>query len=175
VVELIETRALPIHPVLGRLGPDLLAPSPDLLGAAARMRAHPTRRSVAEALLDQSLVAGIGNVYRSEVLFCAGVDPFRLARDMTTTELGSLLSIAADLLRANTSGGARVTTQTASRTPVGRRASTRGRHWVYGRAGRPCRRCGALIRATHIGELPRSLYWCPTCQGARQGPPAAAS
>jgi endonuclease-8 len=176
VVELLETRAVPIHPALGRLGPDLLDPDVDIALAAARLRRSPVRHgTVAEALLDQSAVAGIGNVYRSEVLFCASLDPFRPVRDMTTTELESLLGIAVDLLRTNVGGGARVTIPAVSSAPTSRRTSTRDRYWVYGRAGRPCRRCGALIRVRRVGELPRSVYWCPGCQGVGVLPRTASS
>lgn len=163
LVELIETRALAIHPGLARLGPDLLGPEPDLAAGAARLLARsPARRSVAEALLDQSAVAGIGNVYRSEVLFLAGIDPFRPIEGMAATELESLLGIAVGLLRANVDGGARVTTRTVAAPLAG--AAIRDGLWVYGRAGRPCRRCGTPIQVGRVGDPSRSVYWCPACQ-----------
>jgi endonuclease-8 len=125
-------------------------------------------RSVAEALLDQSAVAGIGNVVRSEVLHVAGVDPWLPVGDVPAAELQAILGTAADLLRANVGGGARVTTASQARGPLDR-SMTRQRLWVYGRAGRPCRRCGTLIRVGRIGALSRSIYWCPTCQAAGPG------
>lgn len=161
VVELIDTRAVAIHPALARLGPDLLAPSPDLAAAVARLRSERSRdRSIAEALLDQSAVAGIGNVYRSEVLAIRSIHPFVPVREIPEAVLLGLLREASQLLRANVSGGERATVPEA-------RPGTR---WVYGRAGRPCRRCGALIRVAHVGELPRSVYWCPVCQPAGPAP-----
>jgi endonuclease-8 len=151
-VELVETRALGVHPVLSRLGPDLLDPKPDIDEASRRLRAAPT--TVAEALLDQRVVAGIGNVYRSEVLAHALVDPLLPASQLTVEEGSRILEVAVDMLRANAGGGVRTTVPGARR----------GERWVYRLSGRPCRRCGAAIRAASIGQPPRWLYWCPTCQ-----------
>jgi endonuclease-8 len=155
VVELIETRALALHPGLARLGPDLLAPEPDIASATARLRA-PERAhlTVAEALLDQSAVAGIGNVYRSEVLAIRSMHPFLPVGEISEAVLIDLLREASRLLRANVGGGERATVP-------GARPGTR---WVYGRAGRPCRRCGAIIRSAPFGSPPRRLFWCPRCQ-----------
>ena len=166
VVELVDSRALGIHPALSRLGPDLLAAQPDIAAATARLQA-PERGgiSVAEALLDQSAVAGIGNVYRSEVLFLARLDPFRAMATLPADTIESLLRSAAALLGANTAGGARTTrSPTGAGTLGSARVPTSDRHWVYRRSGRPCRRCGALVRSTVLGSLPRRLYWCPVCQ-----------
>jgi endonuclease-8 len=163
-VELVETRALALHPVLSRLGPDLLDPEPDIDEASRRLRAAPT--SVAEALLDQRVVAGIGNVYRSEVLFIERQDPFRPASTVTPDASTRLLATARDLLRANVGGGERVTMPDASgaRPHVSAAGSRSRERWVYGRAGRPCHHCGTHIESRAIGELPRRLYWCPRCQ-----------
>jgi endonuclease-8 len=154
-VELIETRALSLHPVLGALGPDLLADPPDLGAALDRLQA-PERasRSVAEALLDQEAVAGIGNVYRSEVLARSSIDPFIPVGDLPRATLETMIRDASELLHANLGGGVRRT------VPMARP----GVRMVYGRAGRPCRRCGATIRSTMLGQPPRRLYWCPACQ-----------
>ena len=108
-----------------------------------------------EALLDQRAVAGIGNVVKSEVCFIERLDPWAPLRRFTDAELEAALATARRLLQANVRGGARVTT--------GMRG--RGRElWVYGRAGRPCRRCGTLVRDARQGELARSTYWCSRCQ-----------
>lgn len=168
VVELLETRALAHHPSLARLGPDLLAPAPDLATAVARLRA-PERASltIAEALLDQSAVAGLGNVYRSELLFAARIDPFARVVSLDAEVLESLLTMGVRLLGANTGGGERVTMPDALGAQPGASGGLRGRsdRWVYRRAGRPCRRCGTPVRSTSLGHPPRRLYWCPSCQG----------
>lgn len=167
VIELIETRALPLHPVLARIGPDLLAEPPEIDAATARLRAAPyARLPLGEALLAQGAVSGLGNVYRSEILFIEGLDPFAQAGSVATERLRSVLQTGADLLRRNLRGGERLTMpgfvgpDGDAPRPYRRDAS----RWVYRRAGRPCRRCGSLIRSAPLGDPPRRLYWCPTCQ-----------
>ncbi len=132
--------------------------------------------TAAEALLDQRALAGIGNVYKSEVLFIERVDPFAIVGGLDDQALGRLVDRARALLLANRESATRVTTGTAGGgrptgavvRPVAGHDSTGptrgGRLWVYGRAGRPCRRCGTIIRALRHGDLPRTTYWCPTCQ-----------
>lgn len=166
VAELLDTRALAIHPALSRLGPDLIEAAPDVDAALARL-AEPDRRSttIAEALLDQRAMAGLGNVYRSEVLFLERVDPFRAVGELAPSTLERLVATGARLLRANTGGPRRTTT---GRDRDGERL------WVYRRTGRPCRRCGTPVRSTVVGALPRRLWWCPTCQ-AEPEPGAAAA
>jgi endonuclease VIII len=163
VVELFEQRTEPLHPSLGRLGPDLLDPAFDATEALRRLRdPSGAATSIAEALLDQRVVAGIGNVYRSEVLWMERIDPFTPAGSLPDADIDRLLGTARRLLLANAapgSGPARTTTGAGSR-PAGERL------WVYRRTGRPCRRCGTAIRSVRHGdELPRTLYWCPSCQG----------
>jgi endonuclease-8 len=159
-VELFERRAEPIHPALSRLGPDLLDPAYDAGEALRRLR-DPARadRPVAEALLDQRAVAGIGNVIKNETLFIERVDPFARVGDLDDATLTRLVASAARLLRENaapTRGPERVTT--------GRDRQAVGPLWVYGRAGRPCRRCGSLVRSRRHGDPPRTTFWCPACQ-----------
>jgi endonuclease-8 len=170
VVELLETRALPLHPALAGLGPDLLADEPDL-DAAVALLLDPWRAllTIAEALLDQTAVAGIGNVYRSEVLWAVGVSPFALVGEVGVDTLRSVLETAATFLRANAETPSRTTMPDALGGPPASHGPRRGRPRlaVYGRAGRPCPRCGSIIRAETIGELPRRVYFCPTCQAAR--------
>ena len=114
-----------------------------------------------EALLDQRAVAGIGNVVKSETCFIERLDPWAPVERFSDAELESALATSRRLLSANVGGGARVTT--------GMRG--RGRElWVYGRAGRPCRRCGTRIETRRQGELARSTYWCPRCQLSRSTP-----
>ncbi|HXU86814.1 MAG TPA: DNA-formamidopyrimidine glycosylase family protein [Verrucomicrobiae bacterium] len=152
VVELFETRAEAIHPTLSRLGPDLLAPDwgPDQAAEARRRLRDPARAgmTISEALLDQRVVAGIGNIWRNETLFHERVDPWASVGDLDGLTVDRLVATARDLLR-----------RSAGVTPG--RSST----WVYRRAGRPCRRCGTLVRSAPLGSaIPRTTYWCPSCQ-----------
>jgi endonuclease-8 len=150
VVELFETRAEPLHPSLSRLGPDLLAPDFDAAEALRRLRS-PDRAAltISAALIDQRALAGIGNIWRNETLFAEGVDPFARVADLDDPTLERLVATARRLLTAG-----------AGITP-GRAATL-----VYRRTGRPCPRCGTAIRSAPLrGEVPRTTYWCPTCQG----------
>jgi endonuclease-8 len=137
---------------LRTLGPDLCDESPDLDLAAERMAgfAGPDTQ-VAESLLDQRVAAGIGNVYKSEALWAAGIDPFTRTADLAVPRRRRLLEIAHRQLRSNLGSGSRVT------HPMGLA--------VYGRRGRPCRRCGSPTQMARQGEQARSTYWCPQCQG----------
>lgn len=146
-----------------RLGPDLLSPHPDLDAVVRRAREllDPEAR-LADALLDQRIAAGIGNVYKSEVLFLRGRHPDALLQTASDPVLRGLFEAARDLLLRNLGGGPR-TTRFA--------ADGRGKLWVYGRAGRPCYRCGTRIRFARSGRGMRSTYWCPACQPA--GGPAS--
>ena len=154
-VELMDARAVAIHPSLAGLGPDLLAERPDLEEVLRRLRE--TKRDgmpIGEALLDQTALAGLGNVYRSEVCFIERVDPFAAVSGLQSETLRRLVTTATRLISANRDGGARTTVA----------GGPAGRLYVYGRAGRPCRRCGTKIRTKVTGSLPRRTYWCPTCQ-----------
>ena len=165
VVELFETRAQALHPSLGRLGPDLLDPAFDAGEARRRLR-DPGRAGLAigPALLDQRALAGIGNVYKSEVLFIERVDPFARVASLDGATLDRLIATARGLLVANASrsrGPERITTLDPA---TGARLAP-GALWVYGRAARPCYRCRTPIRAASQGtDLPRTTYWCPSCQ-----------
>jgi len=157
VVELMTDADLRRSRSLGALGPDLLGATFDIEEAVERLRAREGEQ-LGNALLDQAAVAGIGNVYKSEVAFLERLDPWAPVSAATDEELGSALRTARRLLQANTRGGARVTT--------GSNARGQGL-WVYGRVGRPCRRCGTLIGMGRQGELARLTYWCPRCQPPR--------
>jgi endonuclease VIII len=163
VVELFETRAERLHPSLSRLGPDLLSPDFDATEAARRLHApERARMSIAEALVDQRALAGIGNVYKNEVLWLEGVSPFAPVIEIDDDTIARLVATARRLLIANADprrGPERVTTAGDRGAP--------GALYVYGRTGRPCRRCRTPIAVIRQGTaLPRSTYWCPTCQGA---------
>jgi len=164
VVELLERRAEALHPSLGQLGPDLLGIDFDAREAVRRLR-DPSRAGlpVAEALLDQRALAGIGNVYKSELLWIERVSPFVPVGDVDDDTLGRLVATARRLLLANATsecGPERVTTTGDRGAP--------GPVYVYGRAGRRCRRCRTPISSVRQGhDIPRTTYWCPACQGAR--------
>jgi endonuclease-8 len=128
-----------------RLGPDILARPPDLDTMVARLRGqHPTR-AVGDALLDQRLVAGIGNMWKAEALWRAGVSPWRALGEVGDDELRGLLEETARMMSASVEGA-------------------RDGRAVYRRAGRPCPRCGETIRSRGQGDHNRIAYWCPGCQ-----------
>jgi endonuclease-8 len=165
VVELFETRAEVVHPTLGSIGPDLAAKDFDAADAVRRLR-DPSRAvvAIAEALLDQRALAGIGNVFKSEVLFIEKVDPFAAVGSLDEDVIERLVETARWLMTANTRPGAAAGRTTTIDPKTGARlASTR--LWVYDRAGRACHRCGTTIRAADQGsDVPRTTYWCPHCQ-----------
>jgi endonuclease-8 len=143
--------------VVGHLGPDLLGPDWDAAEAVRRLRAGPDR-PVGEALLDQRNLAGIGNLYKSEVLFLRGLDPWRTVGSIDDPE--ALVELARKLLDANKDRAGQITTGNPARGQE---------TWVYGRPGRPCRRCGTAIRtARAAGQRAepedRVTFWCPHCQ-----------
>jgi endonuclease VIII len=145
---------------LGRLGPDLLAPDFDAADAGRRLRARGDA-TIAEALLDQRALAGIGNEFKSEVLFEAGVDPFARVASLPDERLAALIAIARRQLAVNVREGSMPCAR--GRRTTGRMAPDEG-VWVYGRGGRPCRRCGTPIAAAKQGITARLTYWCPNCQ-----------
>ncbi|MBA2275526.1 MAG: Fpg/Nei family DNA glycosylase [Chloroflexi bacterium] len=177
-VELLDSRALAIHPALAALGPDLLAPESDLAEALRRIGSTSRREMpLGEALLDQTVVAGLGNVYRSEICFIERVDPFQPVGRLAAATLTRVVATAQRLISANRNDPARTTTMDATGAPPGpwRLRRPGDRLYVYGRTGRPCRRCGTPICSTVTGALPRRTYWCPTCQPAGAGARAGAS
>lgn len=156
VVELLAPRAEQVHPALSNLGPDVLD---DPLGSEEIVRLarrRPPETTLGDLLLDQTVVAGIGNIYRCEALFLAGLDPETPQSHVGDGELAALVSTAGELMRGNL-GPLR------SGAPQGR--------WVYRRSGRPCRRCGTLVQAKRQGAHARTVYWCPTCQRRPEPPP----
>ena len=154
--ELLTDIGLARSKVLTTLGPDLLGTTFDANLAVAKLRA---RESVAigEALLDQRVVAGIGNVVRNEVLFMERVNPWSRVQSLNATQLERLVTLAQRVLRDAAQSGNRTTTGNRRRG---------ARLWVYGRAGRPCLRCGTTIEVRRQGELARLIFWCPSCQPA---------
>ncbi|MEV3972138.1 DNA-formamidopyrimidine glycosylase family protein [Streptomyces sp. NPDC050698] len=160
VLELLRTSDE--HRAVGHLGPDLLGPDWDPDRALANVLQDPARE-LGEALLDQRNLAGIGNVYKSELCFLLGVTPWLPAGDLPADRAAKLPGLAKKLLEANRDRPIRSTT--------GRRGQDL---FVYGRAPRPCLRCRTSIRVADQGDgsRERPTYWCPTCQ---PGPTPAAS
>jgi formamidopyrimidine-DNA glycosylase len=152
VVDLLHTARE--HEVLGHLGPDPLGPEWDADEALRRLTAEPDR-AIGDTLLDQRVMAGPGNVWKSEICFLRGVDPGTPVGRLSRPE--RLVALVKELFEANRTTGSQITTGDF------RPGHT---HWVYGRAGRPCRRCGTPIRVRGPREPERVTYWCPACQPA---------
>jgi len=146
------------------LGPSLLAEDFDETEALRRLMARP-ELEVGVALLTQSIVAGIGNVFKSEVCFACGVHPFRLVKSLAPGEATGLMAKAKEYLRANVTGtsGDRIVTYTGFRRTT-HRADPSERLWVYHRRGEPCRKCGTPIESYKQGLDARTSFWCPVCQ-----------
>ena len=136
-----------------RLGPDILADPPDFDRMAANLRAEHPSRELGDALLDQRLVAGIGNIWKAESLWHAQLSPWRRLGEVTDDELERVLGEAARLMQASLEQWS-------------------DRRAVYRRAGRPCPRCGTPIRSRGQGDDNRTAYWCPGCQRGEERPEA---
>lgn len=147
VLELITETRRRFDRRLALLGPDILAPELDEAGYLRRLRADDPTRPIGDALLDQRIVAGIGNLWKAEACFGTRVDPWRPAAKVTDDE-------ALELVR-----WARPRMQESAET--GRQDRFRA---IYGRDGRPCPRCGAIVRQRGQGDDNRLTYWCPGCQ-----------
>jgi endonuclease-8 len=146
VLELVGARGAP------RLGPDILGEPPDYETMVARLRSHPARE-IGDALLDQRLVSGIGNLWKAEALWQARVSPWRRLEEVGDAELNAVLEAAHTMMAASL-GGPR---------PARR---------VYRRARRPCPRCGRPVRSSPQGDNARTAYWCPGCQVGGDAPPS---
>jgi endonuclease-8 len=161
VVDLIDTTDE--ASVVGHIGPDLLDPAFDATEAVRRLREQ-SDVAIADALLDQRNLAGIGNLYKAEALFLTGLDPWTAVGDVP--DLAKVVALSQRLLVANRDRDEQITTGNRRRGE---------QTWVYGRAGKPCRRCGAPIRRADQGPLgkERVTFWCPRCQTGPAAMPAA--
>jgi endonuclease-8 len=147
-LRLLRAESLRGDPVLARLGPDILAADFDA-GQIAQSLASVPDRTLGDALLDQRLVAGIGNIFKSEACFAARLDPWQRVAGVPAEQLRRVAQAAHDLMHEAVEAG-------------------RQDRAVYKRAGRPCPRCGAKIRSRGQGDANRTTYWCPSCQVAAQ-------
>lgn len=153
ILELHRTADLLRSPVLTELGPDVLGAPFDDADYLRRMRRNATRE-IGDAVMQQRIVAGIGNIYKAESLFMSRIDPWRRVRDLTDEELVLVRETATRIMQDGVLD-ARAITFTGPGQP--------GR-WAYGRYGQPCRVCGTLIERRKQGEDQRSTYWCTRCQ-----------
>jgi endonuclease-8 len=166
VAEFVRQQALVRHPPIATLGPDLLGEF-DNDAALARVRQQGTR-PLHQVLLDQRIMAGIGNVYKSEILFLSNLHPDTPAVALDDSQWLALMDLARHLLRANVaeSSGPGIETYRGLRRTTGR-MNPEDRLWVYSRGGQPCRRCGTRIASRKEGDAARVTYWCPRCQPMR--------
>ena len=165
VAEIIRANDVARHDELRKLGPDLLGDEFDAPEAARSIHERGTSE-IADVLLNQRVLAGIGNVYKSEVLFACKVNPFAIVSTLDDVQIQCLVTTARKYLRANvTEGLAAMTTYTGFRRTTGR-SDRKERLWVYGRAGEPCRKCGTAIAVRAQGRDARLTYWCERCQAS---------
>jgi endonuclease-8 len=151
-LRLLPATRLRRDPQLARLGPDILAPELDLEAILQTLRSAPGR-GIGDALLDQHLVAGIGNIFKSEACFAARVSPWRSVGELDDAELRAVLLAARELMQQAVASG--------------------GRHsFAVYRARRPCPVCGGRIASRGQGDANRTTYWCPHCQAAPDAPSA---
>ena len=168
VVEFFTARGLERSAVIPRLGPDVLSAEFTQESGVRALReyaaAHP-EEEVGLVLLNQRVMAGLGNVYKSEVAFAAGVNPFRAVGTLTVREMETMVEFAQRWMKSNVRDGADegIVTYSGQRRTTG--AMRQGdRLWVYKRAGQECRRCGAVILMRKQGVGARVTFWCPGCQ-----------
>lgn len=168
IAEFHTARSLERSSQVPKLGPDILAGEFTVAGGVERLaayaREHP-EAEIAVVLLNQRVLAGLGNVYKSEVAFAARVNPFRAMRSITPKEMETMVEFAQRYMKANVVDGKGEGIVTYS----GNRRTTHAmnreeRLWVYRRQGQECRRCGATVMMRRQGEQARSTYWCPECQ-----------
>jgi endonuclease VIII len=149
-LRVLAKEALRLDPVLARLGPDVLSPDFDPDAIVTSLRSAP-ERGIGDALLDQRLVAGIGNIFKNEACFAARQDPWQPVGELPDARLIRVAQAAHDLMQAAVDHG-------------------RDDRAVYRRAGRPCPGCGTPIRSRGQGDANRTTYWCPVCQAGAPSP-----
>jgi endonuclease VIII len=168
VAEFHTARSLERSSQVPKLGPDILADEFTVEGGVARLEGYGRENPEAEVavvLLNQRVLAGLGNVYKSEVAFAAGVNPFRAMRTITEREMEVMVEAAQRYMKANVVDGAGdgIVTYSGNRRTT-HSSNREERLWVYGRQGQECRRCGATVMMRKQGVQARSTYWCAECQ-----------
>jgi endonuclease-8 len=167
IADFFTARSLQRSSQIPRLGPDLLSDQFTIEDGVGRLATHKEENpdaEIATVLLNQRVIAGLGNVYKSEVAFAAGVNPFRAMGTITSREMEKIIEIAQRYMKSNVIDG-----RSGIVTYSGNRRTTHAmdreeRLWVYGRQGQECRRCGTTIMMRKQGSQARSTYWCPECQ-----------
>ncbi|HYC89575.1 MAG TPA: DNA-formamidopyrimidine glycosylase family protein [Thermoanaerobaculia bacterium] len=156
VAEMHDSRSLERQDDLLNIGPDFLGETFDQEEAVRRIRARPDEE-IADVLLNQRVVSGIGNEYKSELLFMSRVSPFAKVRDLTDEQLDTILKLSRKVMLANIQkrSPARITTFSLDPSQ---------KQYVYSRGRKPCRRCGTPIEYAKQGKDARGTYWCPRCQ-----------
>lgn len=149
-----------IGDVVARLGPDPLRPDAD--PASAWGRISKSRRPIGALLMDQSVLAGVGNVYRSELLYRHRIDPFRPGAAVTAAEFDAMWTDLVALMKIGVRRGKIIVIRTEDDHGAPSYGPGRPRTYVYRRAGAPCRMCGTTVRTVELEG--RNLFWCPTCQ-----------
>jgi endonuclease-8 len=149
-----------VSEVVARLGPDPLRSDADPAGAWARITK--SRRPIGALLMDQTIIAGVGNVYRSELLFRHRIDPFRPGRDVREAEFAAAWTDLVALMKVGLRGGKIIVVLPEHDHGPPSYAPGRPRTYVYRRAGEPCRVNGGPIRTAVLEG--RNVFWCPTCQ-----------
>jgi endonuclease VIII len=170
VAEMHTARSLERNTRIPRPHTDLLSQDFDPDGAVDRLIAQP-RQAIADALLDQSVLAGVGNVFKSEICFVNGLNPFRAVGTLTRDEAVAIIRSAGRLLRANVleDSGDLIVTYRGQQRRTTHNSDPTASLWAYGRHGEPCRRCGEAIRRRIQGDDARVTFWCPRCQPMPDG------
>ena len=171
VAEMHTARSLARSAKIPRAENDVLSAEFDAGAALERLLAR-LDEALADALLDQRVLAGVGNVFKSEICFVNGLNPFRKVETLTREEAAAAIASAQRLLEGKCARGLRRHHRDLSRPAAPHHARIRSRSaslWVYGRSGEPCRRCGELIRSRIQGADARVTFWCPRCQPMPDG------
>jgi endonuclease-8 len=168
-VELISGAALQTKSPIARLGPNLLGETCDVDAIVAQTRRRAPSTPLVDTLLDQSVAAGLGNVYKSELLFIFGLHPLTASQSITDAVMGEIFRRGRALMQQNLGGWPRTTTYDPRLNPPGRMAK-KPRLFVYLRKAEPCLRCATPIQRALMGRNRRSTYWCPSCQPERLQP-----
>jgi endonuclease VIII len=167
VAELLTRRDLARHKELRALGPDLLDSAFDRAEAMRRLLGQ-GRETIADALLNQRVMAGIGNVFKSEILFLVGIHPFTQVSAIPDEALARVVDVARDQLRANVLSRSQTLNVSTGRTTT-RSLDPNRKLWVYGRGGERCLKCGTSVESRKTGLDARLTFWCPACQKNDRG------
>jgi endonuclease-8 len=165
VARILSAQSLARDPAIPKPERDVLGPSFDTDAAILRLKSR-SEDELAHALLRQTVLAGVGNVFKSEICFLTGLSPFRSVDTLSESQLRDVVSTAQRMLAANVleDSGGQIVTYSGRKRRTTRNADPGESLWVYGRRGKSCRRCGAPIERCLQGPQARVTYWCPVCQ-----------